>query len=120
LAVIALAVVSVHLVNEGRAKYLWVTLVPMAVVFTTTSSAAVFMLQGYVSQISNQLHNPPGARNGTLLFNSVVQASILVGLMACTLVILIAGAARALRSPGRRPELPDSAEPRPMSEIGTA
>ncbi len=46
LAVIALAIVSVYLVNEGKMKYLWVTVVPMAVVMTTTSTAAVQILLG--------------------------------------------------------------------------
>src|SRR6478736_2328250 len=48
LAVIALAIVSVYLVNEGRGKYLWATAVPMCFVFTTTSSAAALMLKGYI------------------------------------------------------------------------
>src|SRR6185295_10714846 len=46
LAVIALAVVSVYLHNEGRGRYLWVTVGPMIVVMTTTSTAAVQMLKG--------------------------------------------------------------------------
>ena len=39
LAVIALAIVSAYLANEGRARYLWVTGVPMLVVMTTTGTA---------------------------------------------------------------------------------
>src|SRR5205814_4836384 len=47
LAALALAVVSAFLVNEGRSKYLWVTMLPMLVVISTTSTAGVEMLQGY-------------------------------------------------------------------------
>jgi carbon starvation protein len=97
LAVIALAVVSVYLANEGRAKYLWVTVIPMCFVCTTTTSAAVLMLQGYLAQIANQLHNAPEVRNHSLLVNSVIQASLIVALMGCTLIVLWAGAVRIWR-----------------------
>lgn len=97
LAVIALAVVSVYLANEGRAKYLWATVLPMCFVCTTTTSAAVLMLQGQIAQISNQLHNAPAVRNQTLLVNTTIQASLLVALLACTFIVLLAGAIRIWR-----------------------
>src|SRR5439155_8633195 len=62
LAVIALAIVSVYLYNEGRARYLWVTVGPMIVVMTTTSTAAVQMLGGYVDTVITQVNNQPGVR----------------------------------------------------------
>lgn len=40
LAVIALCLVTTLLINSGRARYAWVTLVPMAWVITTTMTAA--------------------------------------------------------------------------------
>ncbi len=40
LAVLALTLVSVWLANHGRARYLWVTLLPLAWVLTTTLTAA--------------------------------------------------------------------------------
>jgi carbon starvation protein len=97
LAVIALAIVSVYLVNEGRQKYLWVTLLPMCVVCTTTTTAAVLMLKGYVDQIVNQMGLDAAVRNHTLLVNSFIQAALIVGLLTCTLVILVMGAIRIWR-----------------------
>src|SRR5947209_8545906 len=55
LAVIALAIVSAFLLNEGKARYLWVTAGPMLVVLTTTSSAAATLLQGHWLTITTQL-----------------------------------------------------------------
>ena len=40
LAVIALAILSSYLTNAGRAKYLWVTVLPMLFVLTTTNGTA--------------------------------------------------------------------------------
>lgn len=97
LAVIALAIVSAYLANEGRAKYLWATVIPMCVVCTTTTTAAVMMLKGYVDQIVNQFGLDAAVRNKTLLTNSIIQASLLVGLLGLTVVILGAAAMRIWR-----------------------
>jgi len=45
LATIALAVVTVFLVNMGKTKYAWLTAVPMAFVGTTTVTAGVLSIQ---------------------------------------------------------------------------
>src|SRR5205814_10122095 len=97
------AVVSAYLANEGKHRYLWVTLIPMAVVFTTTSTAAVQMTAGHTTQILNQIHNTATDRNNTLLFSSVVQTALVVGMLACTLIIIIAAAARILRVTEKKP-----------------
>jgi len=104
LAVIALAVVSAYLVNEGRMKYLWATVLPMAVVFTTTSTAAVQMTAAYTSQIVNQINNAPGVRNVGLMMDSIVRAALIVGMLACTVIIMIAGVVRVMKAttPERR------------------
>ena len=44
LAAIALAVGTVLLINMGRRRYVWVTLIPMAFVIATTTTAAVEMI----------------------------------------------------------------------------
>jgi carbon starvation protein len=44
LAAIALCIGTVMLINSGRARYAWVTLVPMAFVTLTTTTAAVQMI----------------------------------------------------------------------------
>jgi carbon starvation protein len=91
LAVIALAIVSVYLFNEGRAKYLWVTVIPLLVVMTTTSTAAVQILLGKIVGIQTQLAKQTlTAAESALLRNSVITASLLVAMLACTFVIVIA------------------------------
>ncbi len=46
LAVLALALVTTWLVNNGRGKYAWVTIVPMVFVCSTTLTAAAKMVTG--------------------------------------------------------------------------
>jgi carbon starvation protein CstA len=101
LAVIALAIVSVYLVNEGRAKYLWVSAIPMLVVMTTTSTAAVQILLGKIDGIQVQLVKATRtAAEQALLTNSVITAFLLVAMMGCTFVILIAAGVKVAMSRG--------------------
>jgi len=94
LAVIALAVVSCWLVNEGRARYLWVTALPMLFVLTTTSSAAAFLLSGQFEGIRTQLTNPSGPARSAALFASSLQACLILAMLTCTAIILAAGVRR--------------------------
>ncbi|MFQ3592997.1 MAG: carbon starvation protein A [Gemmataceae bacterium] len=48
LAVVALCVVTTWLVNTGRSRYAWVTLVPMLFVGTTTLTAAALMIPQFL------------------------------------------------------------------------
>src|SRR5262249_31499629 len=85
LAVIALCLVTTLLVNTGRAKYAWVTLVPMAFVTGTTMTAAApmvppvggFMQRGAWSGLKGGLH----------IF-------VMVFVTACVLALLVQAAAR--------------------------
>jgi carbon starvation protein len=95
LAVIALAVVSAWLANEGRAKYLWVTVVPIMVVIVTTTSAGAIMIQGYVRGISTQLSLPAAERNVASLFNTSIQLALVVAMLSCGAVVIL-GAARRI------------------------
>src|SRR5439155_13043934 len=96
LAVIALAVVSVYLYNEGRGRYLWATVGPMIVVMTTTSTAAVQMLSGYVDTIVTQANNPSGVRNVSTLLNAAVTGSLILAMLVCTAIVIVSGAAKVL------------------------
>ena len=97
LAVIALAVVSVYLVNEGKAKYVWVSVCPMIVVMTTTSTAAVQILLGKVDGIRVQWAKATlTVAERALLTNSIVTASLLVGMLVCTVVIIVAAGVRVI------------------------
>ena len=95
LAVIALAVVSAWLVNEGRAKYLWVTVAPIMVVIVTTTTAGMFMIQGYFRGIRTQLALPAAERNVTSLFNTSIQCALVLAMLTCGAVVIL-GAARRI------------------------
>jgi carbon starvation protein len=86
LAVIALAVVSVYLVNEGRERYLWVTVIPLAVVMTTTSTAAVEILSAKIAMLQAILAKT--TVDGALLRSNLITALLLAAMMLCTVVIL--------------------------------
>jgi carbon starvation protein len=95
LAVIALAVVSAWLVNEGRAKYLWVTVLPIMVVIVTTTTAGGLMIQGYLRGIRTQLALPAAERNVTSLFNTSIQLALVLAMLICGAVVIL-GAARRI------------------------
>ncbi len=112
LAVIALAVISAWLANEGRRRYLWVTMVPMAVVVVTTCSAAVFMLQGHVRGIRAQLNLVPDARNFTSLLNTSVQAALILAMLLCATIVVVGALVRIYSRPGGNVErLPERVTP---------
>ncbi len=94
LAVIALAIVSAYLVNTGKARYLWVTVVPLCVVMTTTSTAAVQMFIGQLNTFTTQLGNAPGVRNTTLLINSGVQGLLIAAMLGCGIIVILSAARR--------------------------
>ncbi len=94
LAIIALTVVTAWLVNEGRARYAWVTLMPLLVVMTTTSTAAGRTLAGLIDGIRTQLGNPAGADRSIALTNATIQAGLILAMLTCTLIVLAAAARR--------------------------
>src|SRR6185437_14857664 len=63
LAVIALAVLTAYLANEGKTRYLWVTVAPMCFVAMTTFTAAAEMLSAQVNSLLVQWRNAPELRN---------------------------------------------------------
>ena len=87
LSVIALAVVTTILVNAGRARYSWVTLVPLAFVATTTATAGYYEITGKFARMTKV---PATALKGYL------NIGLTVMLLACVAVILIAAAHRCL------------------------
>jgi carbon starvation protein len=94
LAVIALAIVSAYLANNGRAKYLWATVIPILFVATTTTSASVLQLMGLIDGITTQLGKPADQRNMTVLFNSTLQAGAIVAMLLCAAIVILGAAAR--------------------------
>jgi carbon starvation protein len=74
LAVLALCLVTTLLINTGRARYAWVTLVPMAFVTSTTMSAGVLMVRNFL-------------KDGNL--TGVLNLSLTVFVMASVAFILV-------------------------------
>lgn len=82
LAVIALCVGSVVLIHMGKRRYVWVTLVPMLFVATTTLTA------GWLSIWQNFI---PLAHQPGRLFIGSLNAVLTLFMMVCTLIILGSG-----------------------------
>jgi len=88
LAVIALTVGSMVILNMGKGKYVWVTLAPLVFVSTTTLTA------GWQSLWQNFIplaHRPGGALTGSL------NAGLTVMMMTCVLIILVSALRRSLQ-----------------------
>jgi carbon starvation protein len=93
LAVIALAIVSAYLANVGKARYLWVTVLPMLVVMTTTSTAAVQMLIGQIDGICTQLGNTSVSMwKNQVLINATLQAACIAAMMISGFIVILSAA----------------------------
>jgi carbon starvation protein len=80
LATIALAIGTSFVINRGRAKYAWVTILPMAFVGVTTLTAAFLNIKNiYLPQVQAQVTLVPG------IINLVLTILIII----CVFVILL-------------------------------
>jgi len=78
LATIALAVGTSFIINRGREKYAWVTIVPMVFVGVTTMTAAYLNIKNiYIPQVAEKATLVPG------LINLILTASIIL----CVVII---------------------------------
>ena len=73
LAVTALCVGTTFILNEGRARYAWVTAVPLAWVTTTTMTAGVQLIERYLKDTK------PGAS---------LRLVLVVVMLGCVLLVL--------------------------------
>ena len=89
LAVIALAIVTVVLVREGKGKYFLVSLAPMLLVATTTTTAAVEMLFGDQTTLSTQFAK--AKPDYVVVTSTLISAGLIVGMLVCTYVIVGVG-----------------------------
>jgi len=99
LAVIALCLVTTWLVNTGRGRYIWVTLLPMVWVISTTMTAGVQMINGrFVPKLlSDQATDQERLAAGLNTFFTLF-------VMACVLVLLLFASVRwAMVFLGKRP-----------------
>ncbi len=88
LAVVALSVATSAIINAGKARYAWVTLMPMLFVATTTLSA------GWLNIMDNFI--PMMAIQGTGVLGAV-NVIMTVIMMVCAIVVLIEGGRRWYR-----------------------
>jgi carbon starvation protein len=79
LATIALAVGSTYIINRGKIKYAWITIVPMVFVGITTFSAGILNLKNiYIPQLSNSATLVQGIINLTLTLLIMISAIIIL------------------------------------------
>ncbi|HEX2976980.1 MAG TPA: carbon starvation protein A, partial [Bacteroidales bacterium] len=77
LATIALVIGTSFIINRGRAKYAWVTLVPLAFVGVTTITAAILNIKNiYLPQLASELTRTPGIIN--LILTLCILVSVFV------------------------------------------
>jgi carbon starvation protein len=88
LAGVALAVVTVAIINAGKVRYVWVSLVPLAFVATTTLYA------GWRNIFDNFLPSVSVPDEKVL---GVVNVTLTLVIMFCSVVILVESARRAYR-----------------------
>jgi carbon starvation protein len=80
LATLALAIGTSFIINRGRGKYAWVTILPMTFVGTTTLTAGFLNMKNiYIPQLQNNSTFVPG------LINLILTVSIII----CVFIILI-------------------------------
>ncbi len=90
LASVALAVGTTVIINAGRARYAWVTLLPMLFVSITTISAGVLSVRDIFWPMAI-------GSNAALHFQGYLNTILTVVMMVCVLVILASAALRWVR-----------------------
>ena len=89
LSVIALSIATTVLVNADRARYAWVTLVPLAFVATTTTTAGYWEITGKFYRMTQV---PATA------FKGILNIGLTAMLLACVAVIVASAASKCLGS----------------------
>ncbi len=89
LACVALCVATTAIINAGKIRYVWVTLVPLLFVATTTLTAS------WLNITTNFL---PLARNPGTAFHGYVNSILTLIMMICAVIILIEGVRRSYRA----------------------
>jgi carbon starvation protein len=93
LSVIALSLVTTWLVSTGRARYMWVTLLPMAFVITTTMTAgAQLVTYRFPAMIEQGIEQGELTRQVSGVLNIVATVFVI----SCVLTLLLLAASRWL------------------------
>ncbi len=95
LAIIALSVLTAWLANEGRVKYIWVTLAPMAVIIITTGSSATLLLTKWINGIvtasdSGKLFAKEG-------LTAMLMAFLILAMVLCAATVIVSSLRRVMR-----------------------
>ena len=99
LAVVALSVAGTVMVNAGRARYLWVVIMPMTFVTTTTMTAGFQLIQRFMALTSSAV---PGEA-----FRGYLNSFLIVAMMIMVAIILFE-AVRRWFGPGVASPVPSS------------
>ena len=89
LGVVALAVAGTVMVNAGRARYLWVVVLPMGFVTLTTMTAGVQLIQRFW-----ELSNSPVPSDS---FKGYLNVFLILAMMVCVTIILAEAVRKWLR-----------------------
>jgi carbon starvation protein len=80
LATIALAIGTSFIINRGRAKYAWVTILPMIFVGVTTLTAGYLNIKNiYIPQVQSQATMVPGLINLILTVTIIICVFVILG-----------------------------------------
>lgn len=100
LAVLALCVVTTVIINSGRAKYAWATILPMLFVIATTVTAANSMITG---RFADLLKTGLERDDNRMILQGGLNIGVTVLLLVCLGVILTSAAMRWFAVLGGRP-----------------
>ena len=108
LAVIALSLVTTLLVNQGKARYAWVTLLPMCFVTATTMTAGYQLINSWTKPIRAPLFDTrlpfPGS---DVIVKNLLNTGFSIFIMFCVVALLLIAAGRwlaVMRARGLRKE----------------
>ena len=93
LGVVALAVAGTVMVNAGRARYLWVVVLPMGFVTLTTMTAGVQLIRRFL-----ELANSPVPSDS---FKGYLNVFLILAMMVCVAIILTEAIRKWLRGAAR-------------------
>ena len=80
LAVVALATVGTVMANAGRARYLWVVVIPICFVTTTTMTAGVQLIQRFYAMAQSTVPSES--------FQGYLNVFLIIAMMICVAIIL--------------------------------
>jgi carbon starvation protein len=98
LAVAALAVVTSMIINRGKLRFAWVTLLPMMFVTTTTMTAGTVLSGRFIETI----RDGEAKGNGTLVFNGWLNLGLTIFVVASVGLFLLLALVRWIAVVGNR------------------